>query len=108
MNRRATKHQGDRLQAALQNSELGGGLAGSKGAGGTAMSTTATIRTSPRTIAATYTFTLLFPGDQIAMLEVRGAANQDMARTIAQQAVRHRQRINLSGNQIEAPMNYTV
>jgi hypothetical protein len=71
--------------------------------------TTATTEQAPAAAAArTDTFTLTFPGGQIAILEVRGATDQEAARAIAQQAVRHRRRINQRGETIETPINYTV
>jgi hypothetical protein len=55
-----------------------------------------------------HVFTLTFPGGQIAVLEVRGAADQEAASAIAQQAVRQRRTISQSGEQVETPINYTV
>ena len=78
------------------------------------MTTTAMILTTQRIVAAeppttnAYAFTLVFPSGLVAVLEVCGAADQDHARAIAQQAVRHRQTINVPGDQIEIPMNYIV
>jgi hypothetical protein len=79
------------------------------------MTTTAMILTTQRIVAAepppttnAYAFTLVFPSGLVAVLEVCGAADQDRARAIAELSVRHRQTINVHGDQIETPVNYIV
>jgi len=78
------------------------------------MTMTAMILTTQRIVAAelptanAYAFTLVFPSGLVAVLEVCGAANQDRARAIAELSVRHRQTINVHGDQIETPVNSIV
>jgi hypothetical protein len=78
------------------------------------MTTTAMILTTQRIVAAeppttnASAFPLVFPSGLVAVLEVCGASDQDRARAIAELSVRHRQRINVHGDQIEIPVNYIV
>jgi hypothetical protein len=51
--------------------------------------------------ATVQTFTLVFPGGLVAVLEVRGVADEEAALAIAEQAVRHRRRISVLGDLIE-------
>lgn len=53
-------------------------------------------------------FTLCFADGQRVPLEVRGAANREQARVIAQQAVSRRKKITVSGDYVDEPINYVV
>jgi hypothetical protein len=70
--------------------------------------TTATTLTIQQQAAMVHIFTLHFKAGEIAVLEVRGAADQDSARQVAQQAIKHRRHIGLHGEVIEEPISYTV
>jgi hypothetical protein len=73
---------------------LGGGeTTGARGTattardGGSSMTVAATMTTQQAAAANVHTFTLIFPGHRLAVLEVRGAASQDEARAVACEAL---------------------
>jgi hypothetical protein len=69
---------------------------------------TTTQQAAEAAAANSHVFTLSFAGGQIAIVEIRGAADLDSARAIAQGAVKHRRTISQSGEQIETTIHYTV
>lgn len=66
------------------------------------------ITAEQQAVVSVHTFTLFFPDERLTVLEIRGAANQDCARAIAELSIRHRRTINLRGDQIETSLNYAV